>query len=401
MTSQTTNASRRWRIAAVALATGAAGLAAATAAAPADATSSWSTISGTGMGAVPDGDAACLSFAAPLVVTFTVAGLPTGRLSGVRVSDLVMTHTYVGDLQVKLTAPDASSVDLFTRTGSDPLSPSTTPGDSSNLAGSYTFSDTSTPNDWWATAAALDASQTIPAGRYNATTPGATTGPGVRQSITSAFAGVTDPNGMWTLSFADHCQSDTGMVTSVKLQLQPSSAGPVACAVFQSASDLAAGNVQDSAFDVAGAQTTVETAADAVGAARTSKASATEKVTSAQASAATAATALTTAKAATTKTSAALKKAKKSHNKAKIAKAKKALKAAKSKQAAAQKASTTAQTAATAAGEALTTATQALVDRQLELTTAKGASSSVQSALLAAEEIYQDKQTQLAQCLDA
>ena len=78
-----------------------------------------------------------------------------------------------------------------------------------DVSGPYTFTDAPTPHDWWDEAEAQGEAGTIPAGRYRATTPGGAESGGAVQPITAAFAGMTDPNGLWTLSVTDRCDRGT------------------------------------------------------------------------------------------------------------------------------------------------------------------------------------------------
>lgn len=139
-----------------------------------------------------------------------VQGLPEGGLSGVRVTDMRLSHPRVSGLTVRLIAPDGSNRLLFGMTG---YSPTYFDGDDSDLAGPYCFSDTATPpqGGWWQAARAANSEQAIPAGAYFATTMGtsAAAAGGDATSITNAFAGVTNPNGTWTLRIIDHCEDVT------------------------------------------------------------------------------------------------------------------------------------------------------------------------------------------------
>lgn len=371
-----------------------AGLAATTVAAPVQAASTWSTYAGTGTGTIADGGNPCTP-GAPTVVEFEVSGMPVGPLRGVRVADLVLTHTWVGDLTATLTAPGGSAVVLFSRTGD--LAGGA--GDSSDVGGPYTFSDAPTPNDWWAEAEAQTDAGAIPAGRYRASTPGGAEGGGAVRPITAAFAGLADPNGTWTLSVTDRCIGETGTISAVSLQLQPSVLGP-GCAAYQDAVDRAAGVVSSATTAVGTARTTLVQSSEAVGVAQSGKELAAADAGRAAAATTAAVSALGVAKARVAKAAKALKVAKKSHKKRRIAKAATALKVAQAKQKVAQAVVTLKQEAATAAGTTLAAATRALADRQVERDAAARGLTTAQGALTEATDAQADRKRELDQCLD-
>ena len=94
-------------------------------------------------------------------------------------------------------------------------------GDSSNLSGTYNFSDTGTLNIWQQATGGTTAFN-IPGGNYRTQAAGPFTpvNPGPPfTSINTAFAGVTTPNGNWTLRFLDCLASDVGTVTAAQLTL--------------------------------------------------------------------------------------------------------------------------------------------------------------------------------------
>ncbi len=395
MSSQHIGRSRRWQAAVLAFGVALAGLVAT--AAPAQATSTWSTYAGTGTGPIADGTMQCEP-GEPTEVTFDVSGMPEGPLRGVRITDLMLTHTWVGDLTATLRAPDGSDVVLFSRTGD--LAGGA--GDSSDVSGPYTFSDAPTPNDWWAEAEAQLDAGTIPAGRYRATTPGGAEGGGVVQPITAAFAGVADPNGVWTLTFTDRCISslgEEGTVDSADLQLQPSALG-TGCAAYQDAVDAAAAVVGSAEATVASARTTLVRTAEAVGVAQSGTQLAASDATRAAAATAVATTALSVAKTRVTKAAKALKVAKRSHKKARIARAQTALKVAQAKQKVAQTVITVRQEASAAADAALAVATRAQTDRQAERDTAALGLATAQSALVDAAKAEAARKAELELCLD-
>jgi subtilisin-like proprotein convertase family protein len=397
MKSQHLGRSHRWQAALLALGVAAAGLVmTTTAVAPAQAASTWSTYAGTGAGPIADGGNDPCTPGEPLAVQFDVSGMPLGPLRGVRVADLMIEHTWVGDLTATLTAPGGSNVVLFSRTGADPAGA----GYLSDVRGPYTFSDAPTPNDWWAEAGAQDDAGTIPAGRYRASTPGGAEGGGAVRPITAAFAGVTNPNGTWTLTVTDRCYGETGTVSAVSLQLQPSALSG-ACAAYQEAVDSAAGAVSGATTTAATARTTLVQSSEAVGIAQSSRQLAAADATRTTAALTAAVTGLKVAKTRVAKAAKTLKTAKRSHQQKRIAKALTALKVAQAKQKVAQTVVTVRQGAASAAGTVLADATQAQLDRQQDRDTAMVGLIAAQSALTDAVAVQGERQRELAQCLDA
>jgi len=177
------------------------------------------------LGAIPDrGATGCGAPSGPPVnVTFNVSGL-SGAPTAVSVN-LTGVHTWVGDVQAVLTAPDSTSFTLFSRTGA---TTATSCGDSSDLGGPYNFTDTAAGVNWWAAAATGGAAAAIPAGDYRTTTPGpqpvANTSPAT--NLSAAFAGVSNPNGTWTLAVSDFGGGDTGTITAASLTIEAGGTEP-------------------------------------------------------------------------------------------------------------------------------------------------------------------------------
>jgi subtilisin-like proprotein convertase family protein len=145
-------------------------------------------------------------------VTFTVTGM-TGTVSAVTVS-MTVNHTWVGDLRVNLAAPNATSHVIFGATGS---TTATGCGTSSDLNSTYVFGDDKpAAPTWWNNAL----TNPIPSGSgFRTSTMGGTVGGGANTSMNAAFAGVTNPNGMWTLTFQDFGEGDVGSVTAASLTI--------------------------------------------------------------------------------------------------------------------------------------------------------------------------------------
>lgn len=175
-----------------------------------------SSFPGAGVGPIPDrGTAGCGAPAGPpLNITFSVSGLgyPATDLARIEV-DMDMTHTWTGDLNAELVAPDGvTSHTLFGRTGA---TTATGCGDSSDLDTVYTFGSSGS-GDFWAAAAAAGA--TIPGGSYRTSEPGGSPSGGAFTDMLASFAGLADLNGSWTLSVTDFGGGDTGEVQSATLR---------------------------------------------------------------------------------------------------------------------------------------------------------------------------------------
>ena len=175
---------------------------------------------GVGGGAIPDGGPGCgVPAATTLDLTFTVSGEPAGAPTGVGV-EMDITHSWVGDVTATLVAPDGTtSIPMFGNTGS---TTATGCGDSSNLGAIYGFYD-ATPNatNWWDEATAQGGADIMTADNYRATEPGGAgqVNPAPFADIDAAFAGLADPNGVWTLRVNDSGGGDTGSVASARLFL--------------------------------------------------------------------------------------------------------------------------------------------------------------------------------------
>ena len=182
------------------------------------------TFAGTNLGSIPDGTSPCWNpgVGAPRNVTFNATGL-SGSPTSV---DISMTfggpvHTFIGDVQAVLIAPNGASHSIFGRTLA---TTATAFGDSSDLAGPYTFSDNAPapPNGgWWQAATAAGAAAALPTGTYRTTNSGGTgaTNPQPPTVMNAAFSGVPDANGMWTLRLTDGCAADTGAIAAATLAI--------------------------------------------------------------------------------------------------------------------------------------------------------------------------------------
>jgi subtilisin-like proprotein convertase family protein len=176
---------------------------------------------GTGAGAIPDG----LAGTPPMyngsrTLSFAVAGLST-NVASVAV-DITLTHAWVGDIDMVLYAPGgAPSLTLVSR-----ITVTTAGGfgDSSNYAGTYSFSDGATGANIWSVALGpptCDNTCNVRPGVYRTTAPGGAgqSNPAPVTSLAATFGGLTPAaaNGTWTLVVRDAASGDLGSVTAANL----------------------------------------------------------------------------------------------------------------------------------------------------------------------------------------
>lgn len=179
---------------------------------------------GTGVGPIPDGPSAnCQTPGAPLNIQFAVSGL-TANVQSVNVS-ITMTHSWAGDVVATLIPPaGGNGLTLFSYMG---YSVNSSGGDSSDLGGTYVFTD-SVPNTqtlWKAAVAAPTTSSIIPGGSYR---PAETGDPATGTSLNATFGGLTpaQANGNWTLRLTDGCIEDTGSVSAAVLDITTATTNP-------------------------------------------------------------------------------------------------------------------------------------------------------------------------------
>ncbi len=172
-----------------------------------------SSFVGSGGGAIPDDNPTGVT------INFEVTG-QTLAVQDVTIN-LDITHTFLGDLTATLFSPgDLASLKLFGRVGSTRTSGF---GDSSNLAGVYTFTDFGA-NDLWAVAATGTDATNIATGMYRTTTGGTgtvalaqrTNVGGCSSYLQLAFGGLqgSQLNGTWRLVITDAVASDVGTVNA-------------------------------------------------------------------------------------------------------------------------------------------------------------------------------------------
>jgi len=169
-------------------------------------------IPGTGTGGIPDGGPGCGPLGAPLEVSFDASGI-SGTITNVSV-DMTATHTWVGDVNVTLIAPDATQHVIFASTQSVAANGC---GDSSDLGNTYEFNDTAT-GDWWAESLNGTGTYVMAGGAYRTSSAGDVPGGGAPTSMNAAFA-AANPTGTWKLRFEDGGGGDVGSVTAANLTI--------------------------------------------------------------------------------------------------------------------------------------------------------------------------------------
>lgn len=167
-------------------------------------------------GAVPD---AMTSFTVPGVFTSVINIADTGTIASLNSVSIQFgppTHTWVGDLQIILTAPNGDNVHLISVVGA---TGPTAFGDSSDFAGKYLFVNAGGA-DFAAAAAAAGGAAVVPPGTYNrSTNPLAGATIGVDTDTYAVFAGDSI-TGAWTLTIKDWGVGDTGSLGSWTLDIK-------------------------------------------------------------------------------------------------------------------------------------------------------------------------------------
>ena len=165
-----------------------------------------------GGGSIPDnnvnGVASTISFANSETITNMTLTINFGPIV-----PNISGHTYVGDLIATLTGPNGTMT-VFDRVGY----PATNFGDSSNLSGSYSWSDSG--GSFSAAAAAVGNNVAVANGNYRAQN-----GSDGFLSFQTAFAG-TNTAGDWTLRISDRAQTDVGGFVGWTLNIQSFAAIP-------------------------------------------------------------------------------------------------------------------------------------------------------------------------------
>lgn len=191
------------------------------------------SFNGTGTGNIPDspGGGPADYSGSPLVVSFNVSGLTT-NIQSMSLS-ITMYHQWVGDLNVYLTSPGGTNFTIFRQVG--PPGPQGY-GSSADLNGTYVFTDAAT-NTLRQGADALnlnlstgtDYTNVIPEGSYQPSATGPASEPATSFSATSGFFGLTPAQaaGIWTLTFYDGANGDTGAVSSATFYINEATSQPL------------------------------------------------------------------------------------------------------------------------------------------------------------------------------
>ena len=146
-------------------------------------------INSTGSGLTfPDNDAAG--------VASTINVLADETVNDLQVDLFNLSHTWVGDLIVRITSPSGTTSDLMYRVGNGNF------GDGSNLSGNYSFADSG--SNWATAVGSVGGNANVPNGVYQASTDG----DGI-VSLATAFSGETT-QGTWTLFISDNAGFDNG-----------------------------------------------------------------------------------------------------------------------------------------------------------------------------------------------
>lgn len=173
-------------------------------------------------GAIPDGASDVAgSFGVPLVRT-TVSNA-VNPIQDVVVS-ITMSHTYLGDLRVRLGYTPSGSATTTTATLLNRVG-ATVPtafGDNSDLGGTYTF--VFAGKDLWDSVLAIGTSEILPSGVYQPLTNNLN-GTHPNLELKDFFRGLPG-TGTWTLTFDDGATPDVGVVTAATVTL---TAQPLPC----------------------------------------------------------------------------------------------------------------------------------------------------------------------------
>jgi subtilisin-like proprotein convertase family protein len=152
-------------------------------------------------------------------------GASHSAVNGVRLVRL--SHTWVGDVIVTLTAPDGDTASIVSRIGSD----GTTVGDSSNFDGTYNFIPGGA--DIWAEAANGAGSYVLASGDYAPS--------GVGSGADTGYGSIGAQNaGTWTLTITDNAAGDVGLLGAWELDLKDDAVVPEPASMIALGAGLAA-----------------------------------------------------------------------------------------------------------------------------------------------------------------
>jgi subtilisin-like proprotein convertase family protein len=175
------------------------------------------TLYGPGAGGpIPD---AMTSFTVPGVFTSTINITDQGLIASLKSVSIQFgppNHTWVGDLQIILTAPNGDNVHLISVTGAPGP---TSFGDSSDFGGKYLFVNSGGLNFSAAAAAEATGALPVPPGTYNReTNPNAGATIGVDNDTFAVFNNDS-VRGNWVLTVKDWGAGDTGSLASWTLNI--------------------------------------------------------------------------------------------------------------------------------------------------------------------------------------
>ena len=155
-------------------------------------------------------------------LTYNVSGL-TGNLTNVGVQNMTWapTHTWSGDITVRLSAPGGSPIaTIHERRGRTTWRMGA--GSIDDLAGPYTFGDAFVTNFH-----PDGPDNPVLAGNYRASQCVTTAGELVALDTVFGRLSPEPRNGIWTLNVSDNAAGDTGSISAVALQLTTSGGGCV------------------------------------------------------------------------------------------------------------------------------------------------------------------------------
>ncbi|NDG63450.1 MAG: hypothetical protein EBY29_08290, partial [Planctomycetes bacterium] len=152
-----------------------------------------------------DSDGDGIGSSAGLAMTFAVPATEfTAGISNIRVTLTGLSHPLCGDLTATLTAPNGTTfTTMFARPGGST--------DTSNFNGTYVFDDSFTGNLY--TTATTLGNVDLTAGNYFAANSA-----GTKVVLNTVFAAIRG-GGNWTLKIADAAASNTGTLTSARVEL--------------------------------------------------------------------------------------------------------------------------------------------------------------------------------------
>lgn len=170
--------------------------------------------------AIPDNNAAGASNTINVPDAFSITDMSVTINWSTVVSGAGSGHTWIGDIIATLKGPNNVTIDLMRRVGSGTA---TGVGDSSDLRGALTFSDSAPATTLWAAALAAGSTVSVAPGTYRSSTNifnGNTITSYQATSLLGAFGG-SGSLGAWQLFISDNAGGDTGTVVSWSLDLVP------------------------------------------------------------------------------------------------------------------------------------------------------------------------------------